>query len=317
MDEDIVVSKTFEIYTNDDDLEGNVIDQNSGNKSNDNESNSEDNLNPAIAVRYYLQSIEEEEQNEDEIHNNINNNNDSNSTEIIPNNNNQTNDVEVIRPTIVQRLGLPEAIPIGIVNIIENQDRESSESEQEHNNHDNIEEEDVNDFILKKHLVYSFSLLCISCLVLFTILQFPNETKKTVDKNSTETETGLSGLHNSTISSSSSNNTNHSLNNNITATTTQISFSETCLTDPIMIHNLEFEYYEEQGDTSIPRYYHICGNTTMNVFNLEPRFYTYDFGSGDVFPLAIFSPNVNILCGEYGDYSDNCTFSGGFFQVSL
>lgn len=41
------------------------------------------------------------------------------------------------------------------------------------------------------------------------------------------------------------------------------------------------------------------------------------YPSGDYHPLFLFAPNVNILCGEDGDFSNNCTFSGGFLHVSF
>lgn len=90
----------------------------------------------------------------------------------------------------------------------------------------------------------------------------------------------------------------------------------TCYTDPITIQTLEWEANERGDDPSIPRTYHFCRNSVMNVFYYDLKQFNFDFSSGEVQPLVIFRPNINILCGHDGNFQNNCTFSGGFFQVN-
>lgn len=94
----------------------------------------------------------------------------------------------------------------------------------------------------------------------------------------------------------------------------------TCYTDPILIQQEEFALLQliEDGNASVvdtPRTYIICPNTNLQVFNFSPISNDFDFSSGEVFPFIIFLSNVNILCGLDGSIHNNCTLSGGFFQI--
>lgn len=93
--------------------------------------------------------------------------------------------------------------------------------------------------------------------------------------------------------------------------------TDECFTDPFMIHNIEWQAYENGDDAGIPRTYHICSNTTLRIYNFLPFQFKFDFSSGDHYPLVLFRPNVHVKCGYDGAFSNNCTFSGGLFQVLL
>jgi len=97
----------------------------------------------------------------------------------------------------------------------------------------------------------------------------------------------------------------------------QTSETFTCFRDPLKIQILEWEAFERGDDPSIPRTYHFCANSTMRVYSTNPKFFNFDSSSGDTFPLIIFRPNVNILCGEDGSFENKCTFKGGIAQIVL
>lgn len=106
-------------------------------------------------------------------------------------------------------------------------------------------------------------------------------------------------------------------NNHSSSLITNNKNNNTCFTDPILVQTLEWEAHERGDDPSILRTYHFCPHSFMKVFNLETTLFTFDYGSGNVNPLILFRPNVHIFCGEDGDYSNNCTFSSGFYHVSF
>lgn len=133
-----------------------------------------------------------------------------------------------------------------------------------------------------------------------------NTTKNNEASRTNETNQETSNMTNiiTTTTSSYDNNDQHSNHSQTTIP---------CYTDPMIIHVIESDAYKNGDDPSIPRTYHFCPNSVMNVYGFDPIFNTFDQSDG-VFPIILHRPNVNILCGFDGDYSNNCTFKGGFTQ---
>lgn len=99
------------------------------------------------------------------------------------------------------------------------------------------------------------------------------------------------------ISNNSTSLDDSSQSNNVVTTST-------CLTDPMVVNVLEFEVYERGDDPSIPRTYIFCPNSTMNIFHYHPSSGQADFSTGDAYPILLFLPNVNLLCGD-GSFENN------------
>jgi len=106
------------------------------------------------------------------------------------------------------------------------------------------------------------------------------------------------------------------LSNNITSNSTYKSPSK-CFTDPWEIYLYEEYAYREGVDPSILRTYHVCPNTLIKVQNYDHQFDAYDANSGDTNGFLFFRPNVSVKCGFDGSYENNCTLSGGNFQLTL
>lgn len=203
------------------------------------------------------------------------------------------------------------------------------------NNDDDIIE--VEDFWERKRIIlkkYSFNvfftiLLGLNMALLsITFLGRSNNNNNIVDKaKANSTNSSVLGIQNMSMTNNS-----HGINssfNNTTANETAIENNHekssqnilennaTCFTDPIVIQTLEYEAYQRGDDSSITRTYHFCPNSVMKVFEFDTHLYRYIYTTGEVFPLYVFRPNVHIKCGFDGAISNNCTFTGGFFQIGL
>lgn len=129
----------------------------------------------------------------------------------------------------------------------------------------------------------------------------------------------VTSFHNENDTSYSVNHTNMKDNS-----TTQILYKQsdqnqsfTCFKDPQIINILEWEAHQRGDDPSIPRTYHICSNSQINVFRRDMLPQSFDFSSGDSYPLILFRSNAHIKCGFDGSLENNCTFHSGTYHVSL
>ena len=68
-------------------------------------------------------------------------------------------------------------------------------------------------------------------------------------------------------------------------------------------------------DTSIPRTYKMCSNSIATIANYN--YETFTFEDNALKALSIWNPNVIILCGDDGNSANNCTFTGGTFQIEI
>lgn len=164
----------------------------------------------------------------------------------------------------------------------------------------------------KKRFVIVMYVFCLLSTILFFLIcvQFfagfssNNDNNTLLDTQDEPLET-KNVEYNHNESSSSYTNTNSNKN------------KTSCYTDPYIIHIIEKEAYERGNDPSIPRTYHICANTTMNIFRFTPLYNSVLPSSDNVHPLLLFRPNVHIMCGIDGSFGNNCTFDGGNVQVIL
>lgn len=96
-----------------------------------------------------------------------------------------------------------------------------------------------------------------------------------------------------------------------------------CITNTKVFQILEYRAYERGEDPSKTLNYIFCPNEVYDIYEfddlafLNPAFEKYDFTSGNSFPLTIFRPNINILCGWNGDINNNCTFRGGWSSINI
>ena len=88
-----------------------------------------------------------------------------------------------------------------------------------------------------------------------------------------------------------------------------------CISDTAIINDAELAV----ADSSSPRTYNLCSDSFFEFQRGEYSDY-YDAylptGPG-MQPVILVNPNVSILCGPDGNIANNCTFSGGTFQVAL
>lgn len=175
--------------------------------------------------------------------------------------------------------------------------------------------------MLKKH---SFAVAFIIFIILNTVLIIMKFSGKGT------TDTTDTSVRNETVSleeSASNNSDTHlyeisenSTSQNISEPTflpIRLDVSRGCYTDPMVIYILEKIAYDAKEDLKKTRTYHICANTTMNIFDFDLLQESFDFSSGDVHPFILFLPNIHIKCGYDGDIKSNCTFVGGTNQVVL
>lgn len=90
----------------------------------------------------------------------------------------------------------------------------------------------------------------------------------------------------------------------------------TCYSDkiPLRIRKQEMAVI----DVSKPRYYRVCPDTVIPIASYDYRKHQYDGPGQDA--ISIWNPNVHILCaltGKKGYFENNCTFTGGTFQIEL
>eukprot|EP00594_Rhizosolenia_setigera_P017692 CAMPEP_0178976496 /NCGR_PEP_ID=MMETSP0789-20121207/23872_1 /TAXON_ID=3005 /ORGANISM="Rhizosolenia setigera, Strain CCMP 1694" /LENGTH=653 /DNA_ID=CAMNT_0020665603 /DNA_START=33 /DNA_END=1995 /DNA_ORIENTATION=- len=96
-----------------------------------------------------------------------------------------------------------------------------------------------------------------------------------------------------------------------------------CILNTKAFQILEYRAYERGEDPSKTFNYIFCPNKVYDIYEfddlafLNPAFEKYDFTSGNSFPLTIFRPNINILCGWNGDINNNCTFRGGWSSINI
>lgn len=90
----------------------------------------------------------------------------------------------------------------------------------------------------------------------------------------------------------------------------------TCYSDKIPLRILKKEM--EVKDVSKPRYYRVCPHTIVPIASYDYQKLEYNGPGQDA--ISIWNPNVHILCAESGKkglLENNCTFTGGTFQIEL